>query len=68
MQLMAAKIRGTHKYSFRVGDWANIIGVKIGTPKGLEPRPCFLIEFADGQIDSIPIHDLENYQIAAGKI
>lgn len=68
MTMKAAKIRGTHPYTFRCGEWANIIAVKIGTPGALESRPCFIIEFEDGEIDSIPVYDQENYEIAAGKV
>ncbi len=46
---------GTHRYSFRAGTPAEVIGVNMSTPENKEPRPCFVIRFADGEEDMTPI-------------
>ena len=59
------KIRGVHRYSFRSGEWALITGVKIVTPKGLEPRAAFECMYEDGFVDHIPISDANDYEISS---
>ena len=59
----AAKIKGTHHHSFRHGEWAHIIGVKICKIEGLEPRPCYQCLYDDGLVDYIAISDSPNYEI-----
>lgn len=59
-----ARIRGTSPYSYRSGEFANITGVVMCTPKGLQERACFVCEYDDGFIDYIPIDDRENYEIS----
>jgi hypothetical protein len=54
---------GTHGYSFRPGEPAEILGVVFVTPKGLHTRPCFEIRFADGKKDLVPLFDKENFKI-----
>ncbi len=47
---------GTHRYSFKAGKPAEIVGVAMITPDGSdEPRPCFKIRFKDGTGDFVPI-------------
>ena len=58
-----AKIRGTHRYSFRHDEWGMLIGVRLITPKGQNERPCFEILYNDGFIDYKPISDKHNYEI-----
>lgn len=58
-----ARIKGTNPYSFRTGEWANIIGVKIFTPEGCVPRACFECVYDDGVVDYVAISDLKNYVI-----
>ena len=58
-----AKIKGTHHYSFRPGEWAVITGVRMNTPEGLEPRAAFECKYEDGFIDYIPVCDADNYEI-----
>lgn len=60
-----ARIKGTNPYSFRPGEWALIIGVKVSTPEGLKPRAGFEVIYSDGFIDDIAISDTDNYEIAA---
>lgn len=63
-----ARIRGMHRYHFRTGEWAKLIGVEIATPDGpvsLPERAVFVLEFDDGKIDYIPISDLEHCEIEA---
>jgi len=60
-----ARIRGTHQYSFRAGEWGEIIAVKISQPEKLEPRVVFVVLYDDGMADTIPLSDSENYEISA---
>jgi hypothetical protein len=46
---------GTHRYSFRAGTPAEVIGVAMFTPEGMEPRPGFILRFEDGTEDTLPI-------------
>lgn len=58
-----ARIRGTHHYAFRSGEWADIIGVRICTPDSLSERPAYECRYQDGKIDYIAISDSPNYEI-----
>jgi hypothetical protein len=45
-------IRSTHLFAFRSGEWARLVGVeRIGN------RPCYLVEFLDGDDDEWAIND-----------
>jgi len=55
-------IRGNHRYSFRSGEWAEVIAVKMITPEGSDPRACFECLYEDGFIDYIPVSDNKNYE------
>jgi hypothetical protein len=46
---------GTHRYSFRAGTPAEIVGTTMITPEGHEPRPCFVVKFDDGTEDMVSI-------------
>jgi hypothetical protein len=65
---------GTHRFSFRAGEPAEIIGVRFTTPADLEPQACYFVRFGNGNEDLVPIADARNYQIIseadvkAGKI
>ena len=50
---------GVHRYAFRTGKTSKIIGVKMVTPQGLEPRLCYHIQFADGVEDFVPISSVD---------
>ena len=58
-----ARIRGTHAHSFRSGEWAKIMTVKMCAPNGLVARPAFKCIYEDGRVDYIPVSDTENYEI-----
>lgn len=46
---------GTHSYSFRAGEPAEVIGVVMAAPGDRERRPCFRIRFDDGKEDFVSI-------------
>lgn len=58
---------GVHRYCFRAGEPARVVGVKMITPidnKGIidipqEPRVCYHIKFEDGQEDYVAKSDVE---------
>lgn len=58
-----ARIRGTHPYSFRSGEWAEIVGERMFTPHGMSERPVYECRFDDGVIDYIAISDAPHYEI-----
>lgn len=65
-----AQLRGGHRYSFRRDEWADIIGIVMGTPDSkigaLEPRLCYCVRFADGLVDYIPVYgDQMNLELRA---
>jgi hypothetical protein len=65
MQIVGTKIRGTHHYSYRSGEWALVAGVVFVTPEpGLEPRPAYVALYEDGKIDYITLYDIKNYELA----
>lgn len=43
--------------SFRRMEWADVIGVALVDPEkgALEPRACFILMFADGVVDYVPV-------------
>ncbi|GEM_PF-4464522 len=57
------RIRGTHSYSFRSGEWAEIIGTQMRKPVNLPERPVYIVEYEDGFIDYIAISDIEHYEL-----
>jgi hypothetical protein len=58
------QLRGTHLCSFRKDEWARIIAVVMVSWSGkLEPRPCFMVQYADSFIDYVPMSDMENYEL-----
>ena len=56
---------GTHKYSFRQGEPAKIVGIKtvFRDKENFPSRVCFHVVYADGFEDWCPIEDSENYKI-----
>ena len=54
---------GIHRYSNKSGKPAEIIGVEMVTPQGLEPRLCYHIEWSDKTEDWVPVHDTSNYKV-----
>jgi len=57
-----AYICNTHWASFRINEWAEIVGVKILTPEKLPPRMVFEVRFEDGFIDYTAISDSSSYK------
>lgn len=53
----------THRYGYRAGEPAEIMGVQIVTPGGCPPRVCFCLRFDDGNEDVTPISDTQNFKI-----
>lgn len=65
MHIVGTKIRGTHHYSYRNGEWGLVVGVVFVTPDPkLEPRPAYLVQYLDGKTDYIALYDRENYELA----
>jgi len=60
---------GKHPYSYRKGEKALILGVKMVTPEEAEPRVCFEIKFEDGAVDLVPLSEVEkgNFEIMSGE-
>lgn len=52
------KIKGTHPYSFREGEEAEVIGVRW-----IKDRVCFMLLYEDGFVDYIPICDEGTYEL-----
>ena len=68
MKTAIAFLKGKHPYAFRSGETAGIIGVKLVKPEPrLDQRPCFETKFPDGEIDLVPISEVENgnYEIVS---
>ena len=47
-------IRGTHRYSFRSGEWAELVGTMDDPETG---RRCYAVMFGDGVADWWPVDD-----------
>ena len=65
-----AYLVGIHRYSYRAGEPAKIIGVTMYTPFQTVhkdeisiPRPCYHIIFPDGIEEYIPVSDFLNFAI-----
>ncbi len=58
-----AYLVGTNIHSFRSGEPALIKGVVWSYPKDLERRLCYVVEYDDGFIDYVAMHDKENYKV-----
>lgn len=54
---------GTHHYSFRNGEPAEILGVETCFPENHEATICFHIIYHDGKEDWCPVSDVENYKL-----
>lgn len=57
---------GTHHYSFRQGEPAEIISVAT-IYNGQNVNVCFYVKYADGRHDYCPVSDTENYVILTDK-
>ena len=68
MQTSKAYYVGTHRYSSRAGEPAEIVGVQVVVPTGRsESRPCFHLRYKDGHEDFCPTSDKNNYEIISQK-
>ena len=56
-------LRNTHRYGFRPGECAEILGVVSFTPDGSDARACYHIEYADGIKDHVAIDDSGYYEL-----
>ena len=54
MKVLAIQARFNHSYSFRSGEWAEVVGVVMVKPETGEPRICYHLRFADGTCDYTP--------------
>lgn len=52
MATYLVKIRATHPYGYRNGEWAVVYGLGW-----INERPCYQVLFPDGALDSWPVHD-----------
>jgi len=65
VRVVGAKIRGTHHYSYRSGEWGLIVGVVFVTPDPrLEPRPAYVVQYEDGKTNHIALYDRDNYELS----
>lgn len=60
-----SRIRYTHPYGFRKGEWATITGVTILNPRGLGERLCYQVVYDDGFKDHIALADQCNFEVQA---
>ena len=60
-----SRIRYTHPYGFRSGEWATITGIIILKPRGLGERMCYQVTFDDGVDDIIALADQCNFEVQA---
>ncbi len=64
MKIRTAYLKTNSRYSYRDGEVAKITGIFLITPEKHDSRPCFQLEFSDGDIDYMPINDdAANYEI-----
>ena len=56
-----SRIRNTHPYGFRAGEWATITGVVVLNPRGLGRRMCYQVTYDDGFKDHIALADSCNF-------
>ena len=60
-----SRIRYTHPYGFRSGEWATITGVAVLNPRGLGERLCYQAVYDDGVKDHIALADQCNFEVQA---
>ena len=57
MKREEAYIIGIHRYAFRYGIPARIIGIEFVTPEGLDERLAYHTRYSDGAEDWVPVGD-----------
>lgn len=64
MKTERVNIKGIHPHTYRCGETAEIVGVRLVKPDDeSEWRLCYLILFEDGKTDFVPFSEPENYLI-----
>jgi hypothetical protein len=61
--MQSAFLVGTHRYSFRPGEPARILGVVFVTRACDKARACYHVRFKDNREDDVPIEDATNFAI-----
>lgn len=56
------QIQAKHRYGFRSGEWASLMGCVMVQPEGEEFRLCYFVAFPDGVTDYWPVS--EDYKLA----
>jgi hypothetical protein len=67
MTIEDAYFVGIHRYMFRCGIPAKIIGVSIITHENTAPKLCYHVEYSDDVTDWKAIADTGNYKIISFK-
>ena len=65
MVTQKAYLTGTGSTSFRRGEAAEIIGVQFVTPENYAPNLCYIVRYADGFEDAVPVSETGNYAISS---
>jgi len=55
-----AYLVGVHRYSFRAGEVAEIIGLRFAKPKGYDWRLAYEVEYFDGKKDFVSLEDVQS--------
>lgn len=65
-----AYVVGVHRYCYKAGEPAKILGVRYIALTDHPARFCFEVEYPDGKIDLVPyFDDSDNYEIvSAGQV
>ena len=58
-----SRIRYTHHYGIRKGEWETITGVIVFKPRGLGERLCYQVVYDDGFKDHIALADQCNFEV-----
>ena len=56
-EVAVAFCKENNPYVFRSGEYAEVVGVRMVKPDGLDWRLCYLVRFEDGEQDLWPVHD-----------
>ena len=51
------KVRWTHHYGFRHGEWSTVIGTEMYKPSDNLERRVYKVKYDDGLIDYIPVSE-----------
>lgn len=56
------KVRWTHHYGFRHGEWSTVLGTEMYKPSNNEPRMVYKVQYDDGLMDYIPVSEEANLE------